>query len=378
VTNGSGANIMATISNVEVTCTINQYDIGVTVSGLGAGSVVLQNNTGDDLNITTDGSYTFAMQLDDLSNYAVSVLTQPTAPNQICAVTGGDNNDGTGALSGADDLSIVVTCVTNKYSVGVTVSGLATGNSVVLQNNGGDDLTVSDGVLNNFSTVLDDGTNYAITVFTDPTTPSQSCTVMSGTGTFNGINVVVSVVCAIEQFYIGGMSSGLVTGNPVALKLGAENLFVDTATFVFTNPMDDESNYTVIINGEPVSPSQTCSLVNATGQIMAADVTDVEVNCITNQYSIGGTVTGIHAGNNLQLQNNFSDTKVISQEGDFTFATKLDDLSPYAISVLSDANNPMQPCSVFNTSGALAGADVNTIVVICNYGNDLIFLGGFE
>ena len=81
------------------------YTIGGSVSGLTGTGLVLQNNGGDDLNIPTDGDFTFATALDDLTNYTVTVLTQPVLPNQVCRI-----ENGTGVLAGADISNIVVGC----------------------------------------------------------------------------------------------------------------------------------------------------------------------------------------------------------------------------------------------------------------------------
>ena len=81
------------------------YTIGGTLTGLAAGSTVtLQNNTGDDLTVNSDGSFTFATAIVNGSNYAVTVLTQPSF-NQICTV-----NNNSGQLNGADVVDIAVNC----------------------------------------------------------------------------------------------------------------------------------------------------------------------------------------------------------------------------------------------------------------------------
>jgi hypothetical protein len=84
------------------------YSVGGNISGLEAGNTVtLQNNAGDDLAVNADGSFTFATELNDGANYAVSVLTQPSAPDQVCSVT-----NGSGTISGADVTDVDVSCVT--------------------------------------------------------------------------------------------------------------------------------------------------------------------------------------------------------------------------------------------------------------------------
>ena len=84
-----------------------------------------------------------------------------------------------------------------RYTVGGSVSGLATGNSVVLQNNGADDLTVAADGGFTFPAPLDDGSPYAVTVLTQPSATPQLCTVVNGAGTVAGANVTtVEVTCA--------------------------------------------------------------------------------------------------------------------------------------------------------------------------------------
>lgn len=83
----------------------SNYTIGGTVTGLTAGTVVLQNNAGDNLSITASGAFTFPTAVQGGRAYAVSVLTQPPGPD--CAVTSGS---GTAA---ANVTNVSVTCTLN-------------------------------------------------------------------------------------------------------------------------------------------------------------------------------------------------------------------------------------------------------------------------
>ena len=60
------------------------YSVGGTVSGL-TGTVVLQDNGGDNLSVTANGSFSFPAKLASGAAYSVTVLTQPSG--QTCAVT---------------------------------------------------------------------------------------------------------------------------------------------------------------------------------------------------------------------------------------------------------------------------------------------------
>ena len=79
------------------------------------------------------------------------------------------------------------------YSIGGTISGLT--GSVTLQNNAGDDLTLSTTDPFTFTTHLSDGASYAVTVSSQPA--GQTCTVSNGTGTVASANITnVSVSCS--------------------------------------------------------------------------------------------------------------------------------------------------------------------------------------
>ena len=111
--------------------------MGGTVSGLVGSGLVLQNNAGDNLAISANGTFTFATAVAAGATYAVTVLTQPTAPPQSCTVT-----NGTGTVANANVTNVAVTCVTGSYTIGGTVAGLV-GGGLVLQNNAGNNLAIS-------------------------------------------------------------------------------------------------------------------------------------------------------------------------------------------------------------------------------------------
>ena len=90
------------------------YTVGGTVSGLN-GTVVLQNNGGDDLTITQNGALTFATALANSSAYNVTVMTQPSV--QTCTVA-----NGSGTISGANVTNVAVTCSNNNPDITVTDS----------------------------------------------------------------------------------------------------------------------------------------------------------------------------------------------------------------------------------------------------------------
>jgi len=80
-----------------------------------------------------------------------------------------------------------------QYTVGGEVTGL-TQLGLVLQNNGGDDLTITAPASFTFATPLDDGSSYNVTIYGQP--QGELCALTNGSGTIAGANVTnVVVLC---------------------------------------------------------------------------------------------------------------------------------------------------------------------------------------
>ena len=94
------------------------------------------------------------------------------------------------------------------YTVGGTVSGLA-GAGLVLRDNDGDDLAVAvDGAIA-FPTKIASGATYSVTVFTQPTSPAQTCVITRGSGTMGSSDVTnVAVSCTSDGNGFTGFVSG--------------------------------------------------------------------------------------------------------------------------------------------------------------------------
>lgn len=166
------------------------FTIGGTVSSLAGSGLVLRNNGGDSLPVVGNGAFTFSASMANGAGYNVTVQTQPANPGQTCSVT-----NGTGTVSGANVTGVVVNCVTHTYTVGGAISGLGAGKSVVLQNNGTNNLTPAANGSFTFTTPVADGAAYAVTVLTQPV--GQTCAVTSGNGTLSGANVTdIAVACS--------------------------------------------------------------------------------------------------------------------------------------------------------------------------------------
>ena len=361
ISNGSGTLDGDDVTNVAISCVTDTFSVGGIVSGLSGSGLVLQNNDGDSLAIGADGGFTFATSLLDGSNYSVAVFMQPGSPSQTCSIS-----NGSGTLAGDDVTNVMVTCVTDTFTIGGSVSGLS-GSGLVLQNNDGDNLAVgADGGFT-FSTPLADGSTYTVTVFTQPGNPSQSCTVTNESGTLAGNNVAnVVVTCVIDNFTIGGNVSGL-SGSGLTLRNnGGNNLATNSnGPFTFSTPLENGETYSVTVLNQPTNPTQVCTVNNGSGTVSGANVTNISVSCVTNTFTIGGSVSGL-SGSGLVLRNNGGNNLSIDNDGIFTFSIPLADGSAYLVTVFAQPVIPTQICNVANASGNLSGDDVTNVLISCN------------
>jgi 6-phosphogluconolactonase len=110
-----------------------------------------------------------------------------------------------------------------KYTVGGTVTGLS-GSGLVLQLNGGDSLSFNGSGTFVFGTRLDNNAAYSVTVMTQPSNPTQTCTVRNGSGTIDKIsigNVIVSCTQTGRFAYVANRQSNSISGFAIDPGTGA-------------------------------------------------------------------------------------------------------------------------------------------------------------
>jgi 6-phosphogluconolactonase (cycloisomerase 2 family) len=247
---------------------------------------------------------------------------------------------------------------TPTYIVSGTVSGLLTGTSVVLQDNGADNLTISANGTVGFHSQIAGGGHYAVTVLTQPT--GENCTVTSGGGVVSSSNVNVAVMCTPISYKLGGSVSGLLTGNSVVLQ----NSTVGTATvsangaYAFSTPITSSSAYAVTVTTQP--PGQNCSVANGSGTVAGANITNIAVTCAVLPYTISANVVGLLPNSNLVLQDNGGNNLTVSTGGTFTFTAAIPSGSAYAVTILSQPAG--QSCAVPSGSGTVVGAPIKVTI----------------
>lgn len=368
VTGGSGTVTTSNVTSIAVNCTTNSYAVGGTVTGLTSSGLTLQLNGGTPLAVAS-GAGGFAFQgITSGTNYTVTIGTQPTgtasqrpeaAAPQNCTIA-----NGTGTVGSANVTNIAITCVTVSYTLGGTVTGLA-GSGLVLQNNGGGDLAIAAGsTAFTFPGTIASGSAYLVTVKTQPSSPSQTCTVANGSGTATA-NVLVAITCATNAFTIGGTVTGL-TGTGLSLLLnGGTPLAVaaGAASFVFPGTVAPGTAYTVAVGAHPAG--QTCTVAGGAGTVGTGNVTNVAVACTANAantYTIGGTVTGLTSSGLTLVLNGGTALPVAAGATSFAFPAVASG-TPYTVTI--GALPSSQTCTLTNGSGTVGNANVTNVSVSC-------------
>ncbi len=326
------------------------------MTGLIAGQQLsLSLNNAIVITVTANGPFSFPVYSTYYGNsYGVVVATQPSG--EICTV-----GNYTGIVT-QNVANVTVVCSANNYTVGGTVSGLNSGGQFTLQNNGSNTLPVTSNGSFQFTTPIAFNSSYNVTVGAQPT--GQTCTVMNGSGAAIVSNVTnVSVVCAANTFTIGGTLSGLGASDQVTLLDNGGNSLTLTANgpYAFTTPVALNSGYNVTVGTQPVG--QMCSVSNGNGLATVANITNVNVLCSTDTYTIGGAVSGLGTGLQVTLDDNGADPNTVTSNTHFTFATPIAYGGQYNVTVGTQPTG--QTCTVSNASATGVTANVTNVGVLC-------------
>ncbi len=332
------------------------YSVGGSVTGLTGSGLILQNNAGNDLPISADGSFTFPAKLVSGAAFAVTIKTQPSTPTQTCTVSGG-----TGVVASGNVTTVVVNCRADAFVIGGTVTGLV-GTGLTLSNGPAADALINANGSYAFSDAVALGQSYDVMVKTRPTAPSQTCTVSNGAGNVASTVTNINVACVTDKFTVGGTVTGL-NGETLELQLsGGEAIkVVGDGTFAFS-AVESGANYAVTVSGQP--PTRECSVSNGTGKLGGSPITTVAVTCAPKILDVGVNVSGLTGGTAV-FQNNGGNNLSVSSNGTAYFTTKIASGGTYSITTLT--NPPGLYCSAAPASGTVTTSSV-VVPVTCSAG----------
>jgi hypothetical protein len=90
----------------------------------------------------------------------------------------------------------------------------------------------------------------------------------------------------------------------------------------------------------------------------------ITVTAAPTDFTIGGTVTGLH-GVGLVLRNNSGNDLAVTASGAVTFSSHLADDETYAVTVKTQPVLPGQFCTVTNGRGTVDAANVTNLAIVC-------------
>ncbi len=253
------------------------YRVAGQVSGLASGNtLLLQNQPSDSLMVTDNGPFVFSRTLLDQEPYQINIVQQPNMPNQVCT-----SSNESGVITGADVTEIQIDCITVQYTLGGTITGLATAADLILMNDDGQMLTISDNGSFTFAQAIDDGSPFQISIVQQPLDPAQICMLDQQNGTINGADVVnVLIDCINEVYLLGGTLSGLnADGSLTLMNSDGQSLtLTDNGDFTFPMTVPQGSSYQVTVSLQP--DDQFCLVQNGGGLVSGEDVT-LTVVCLS-------------------------------------------------------------------------------------------------
>ena len=333
------------------------------MSGL-SGTVVLQDNGGDDLSVGSDGPFTFATRVVAGGAYNVTVKSSPSG--QTCTTSGAS-----GTVASANVTSVAVTCTSQTTS-----------------QPGADDFNRPDGGLGaGWAAISDGGLSIASQAVLGTANAQAGDTRIAesyGSDQFSQIEVTSTQLTGGEwigpavRSQNGGQDTYLGiyfwnNGNPqLRLYKRTAGTFIQLGNSYNSGPLPAGTKLTLTAVGSTISFQQ-----DGTTRIVATDTTltggapglmtfgaattDNWTGGTPKTFSVGGSVSGLSG--TVVLQDNGGDDLSVGSDGPFTFATRLVAGGAYNVTVKSSPSG--QTCTTSGASGTVASANVTSVAVTC-------------
>lgn len=172
-------------------------------------------------------------------------------------------------------------------------------------------------------------------------------------------------VVAAPPLTVGGSVSGLPGGGLVLQLNGANDIAITSnGNFKFPRLLAKGSAYSVTVKSSPTAPvKQTCTVAQGQGSVATA-VNNITVTCVTRDFAVGGTVSGL-SGKGLVLQLNGANEQAIAGSGKFVFpGIRLPDGSDYRVAIKTTPAK--QQCIIKPVNGAFDTDTLNIVSVTCS------------
>jgi len=344
------------------------YTVGGTVAGLSSGTVVLQDNGGDNLSLSANGSFTFATALASGATYNVTVASAPSG--EACTVTGGS-----GTISAANITGVAVICTTGVPGSGETdnfnrANGSLGPNWTNMSDGG---LTIASQQVQGTNSGGDSGDIRTAEAYSSDQYSQIQVTSTQLTGT-QWIGATVRSQNSGLTGYIGIYYWN--NGSPVLMlfKRVSGNWGLIGSTYN-SGPLAAGTQLRLSVIGSSVSFLENgIQRISATDTSITGGAPGIMINGLANggawaggnatattTYTVGGTVSGLSG--TVLLEDNGGDNLSVSANGPFTFPTALPNGTAYSVTVGSYPSG--QTCAVTGGSGTVSGGAVTGVSVTC-------------
>ena len=389
LSNASGTMPVGNVTNVVVSCSVND-PLPVTLSGtlesLQPSQTVTLANGEDSLLLDANGEFSFPTQI--APGGAFNVTVESTNPGTLLCTLSGSVGSVPVSYETGTFSPLEVSCDgLASYTIGGTVSGLPSGESLVIRNDDSGGSSSFEIISANGSYTFEDSFtgNYSMAFSSLP--PGLQCSFSSDAGPGEVPSVTVDISCAGAR--VSGVVNGVPEGGTVQLLInnsltgGQQVDLTGTGAGLTFNSVyiPDGTSYEVTVIGS--SAGVSCGAVsNGTGTIGTTNVTNLSVECTFDggggepaAGSLGGTVTGLEDGDSLMIEDldNFEFINFVFNEfgdgGSFTMPTALEPGQSYDITAQYTGFFGLN-CSVINGTGVMPAVEdtpnyVNDIQITC-------------
>ncbi len=250
--------------------------------------------------------------------------------------------------NGNTTTTISLTIGSAFYTIGGTVAQLAGSNTIVIQNNGTDNKSITINGAFTFTTSIASGATYNVTVLTQPS--GQNCVVTNPTGTVSTANIADVVVTCTGNSN-GALSSGTIL-NPLPANIGSNG---GVTTFV----------------GSPCAANTTC-VTGSSGNVDSSDPTLVRFN-VTQAITTDGYYlyvadrsnnkirkVDLANGATTTLTSSVSTPRGITTDGVYVYVT-------------NDGDNTLKKYKISDGSATTLSSSLSTPRGMAIYNNNLYF-----
>ena len=271
-------------------------------------------------------------------------------------------------FAGNSTTSSTINVVTRTHTVGGTLSGL-TGDGLVLQNNGADDLSISSNGSLTFPTPITEGSSYAVTILHQPS--GQTCVVTNGSGTMGASNVSnISISCASRLLSITVTPNNSILPRNINKQFTAIGLYADSSSLDITTSVSwDTSSHTIAtINGTGLATGVSVGTTQVSATL--GDVVGTTTLTVNNATLVAITISpsnpAVARGSTIQL----------SAIGTFSDGSSLDITNQ---STWTSTNTNVATINNTDRKGEVTGVSGGSTVIHANLnsitGNATLFAG---